>query len=135
MQFVFVYTQENHPDQAMHVPPGSPVDATPVLSLTTNRAEREQRARKFRRTMKGGARRILVDEDGDEEGMFTKAQCLYHMKSLGGRIFVIDHNRRIKAVSGIDRLEKQLLELYPDLASDLKRKDADSHPSHLSADG
>jgi hypothetical protein len=135
VQFAFVYTQEIHPNQPMDALPGSPVELLPALSSTRNRAEREQRASEFCRSMKGGIRRILVDEDGDGKGGHTRVQCLYHMKSIGGRNFEIDRDRRVAATGTIDLLEKQLLEAFPDLASDLHEDDANHFSIDLPADG
>lgn len=133
VQFVFVYAQEIHPNQERNALPGSPVDVIPALSPTINRAEREQRAFEFRRSMKGGVRRLLVDEGGIGGGV-TKIQRLYHAENLGSCFFVIDRNRRIAAKGDVDCLEKRLLEIFPELASELNEDDADYRPSDSHAD-
>ena len=135
VQFVFVYTQEIHPNQPMAALPGSPVEVIPMLSSTRNRAEREQRALEFCHSMKGGIRRILVDEDGDGKWGHTRVQCLYHMRNFGGRNFVIDRDRRVAAVATIDLLCQQLSEVFPELASDLHEDDANHFSIDLPADG
>lgn len=134
VQFAFVYTQEIHPNQERMALPGSPVEVIPALSLTINRAQREQRALEFLRLMNGCARRCLVDEDGDGGGV-TKVQLLYHLETLGGCLYVIDRDRRIAATGDAKQLDKQLLEIFPDLASVLHAEDAEDQPSDWSSGG
>lgn len=109
--------------------PGSPIEVIPALAPTLDRAERELRAREFRRLMKGGVRRILIDEDGDGEDGFSRVQCLYHAKRSGGRILLIDRGRRVTIVSNPDQLYRRLSGLFPAVASALRMGDRAQRPA------
>ena len=122
MQFLFVYGQEAHPNQEMDGLPGGKYKVhVPALTPTHTRTERAQRAQEFRRQMKGGVRRFLIDEDEDGSDGFGKVQCLYNAR-YSARIVVIDRNRRLITVAEIVDLQKRLLELFPELVSELREK-------------
>jgi hypothetical protein len=93
IQFVFVYCQEFHPSRGEYpIPPAMGSGVIPDLGQIANRAEREERARDFRRLMKGSFRRILVDED--DVGLFSLVQNTYKAR-VGAHIILVDTNGRI----------------------------------------
>jgi len=117
VQFVFIYGQEHHPNQELDGLPGSRIKVNiPALPPTRNRAEREQRAREFRRRMKGEVRRFLIDEDEDGGSGFGKVQHLYKAQ-LAARIVAINHDRHLITVAGAIDLQNRLPELFPELVS------------------
>jgi hypothetical protein len=89
-QFLFIYGREAHADSSQtlasfqaegHLFPDS-------LRQTQDRTERAEYAAYFRRQMKGGVRRILVDEDGENN---VQAKYLAGVRLL----VLVDRNQRI----------------------------------------
>jgi hypothetical protein len=114
VRFVFVYCQEHHPDREFTPHPSMYAKIIPALKQTANRAEREERAREFRRQMKGSVRRILIDED-DDSG-YSKVQVAYNAQ-LGARVIVVDTRGQIVRRDGsVPDLEKHLHELLADVS-------------------